>query len=149
MFPKILKPVSASNDSVKPLITFQELRHLLVGSRYKVNDNVIIPVIFGGQTIKNPTEKRLEAVMESCGFKTVLSGVMGGVFGAAIGLFTASVGPDVTSVDPAKQTVRQILGEMKFKMVSQAKTFAMIGMMFAAAECTIESVRHNPIWPIR
>lgn len=59
--------------------------------------------------------------------------------GAAIGLFSSSVGPPVTSVET--QTARQVFQEMKTTTLSYAKNFAVIGAMFSAVECTIESVR--------
>ncbi|XP_074599675.1 mitochondrial import inner membrane translocase subunit Tim22 [Brevipalpus obovatus] len=90
--------------------------------------------------------KMLEAAMESCAFRTVMSGVAGLGLGAAIGLFSASVGPDVGLIDPEKQTVRVILRDMKTKMVSHAKNFAIIGAIFAATECTIESHRGKTDW---
>ncbi|KAL1428683.1 hypothetical protein MTO96_003030 [Rhipicephalus appendiculatus] len=50
--------------------------------------------------------------------------------------------PNVTggAVDPSKMTVRQVFSDMKAKSVSYAKNFAIVGAMFAAIECTIESI---------
>lgn len=59
--------------------------------------------------------------------------------GAAIGLFSSSVGPPVTSVET--QTARQVFQEMKTTTLGYAKNFAVIGAIFSAVECTIESVR--------
>ena len=73
-------------------------------------------------------------------FKTGLSFAAGGVFGGAMGLFTASVNPNF-AMDPAKQSVRDIFREMKTTTMGYAKNFAMIGAMFAAVECSIESFR--------
>jgi import inner membrane translocase subunit TIM22 len=84
--------------------------------------------------------------MESCPFKTTLSAVMGGVLGAALGLFSASVGTDATLTAPENQTVKTVLKDMKGKMVSHAKSFAVLGAMFAATECTLESYRGKSDW---
>lgn len=78
--------------------------------------------------------------MESCAFKSVLSGVVGSALGAALGLFTASVGPDATMTAPEKQTVKQVLLEMKGKSLSYAKNFGVLGFMFSGIECIIETV---------
>ncbi|RWS15487.1 mitochondrial import inner membrane translocase subunit Tim22-like protein [Dinothrombium tinctorium] len=130
----------------QPLITFEELRENILGADRKRHDQVLIPSIFGRQEIKTIEEKRIEKMMESCAFKTVLSGVMGYGLGAAIGLFSASVGPDLSVTEPGKQTVRQVLKEMGVKMVTHAKNFAILGATFAATECTIESYRAKSDW---
>lgn len=66
--------------------------------------------------------------------------VSGYGLGAAIGLFSASVDPNITGVNVEQQTARQVLRDMKNKTVSYAKNFAIVGAMFAATECAIESV---------
>lgn len=86
-------------------------------------------------------EIRVEKFFESCGFKTVLSGAVGFGLGIAVGLFTASVGPELAPVNNQTQTVKEVLREMKGKSMSYAKNFAMLGAMFSATECAIESVR--------
>ncbi|KAH7957234.1 hypothetical protein HPB52_016453 [Rhipicephalus sanguineus] len=43
-------------------------------------------------------------------------------------------------------TVRQVFSDMKAKSVSYAKNFAIVGAMFAAIECTIESHRAKTDW---
>jgi mitochondrial import inner membrane translocase subunit TIM22 len=58
--------------------------------------------------------------------------------GGAIGLFSSSVGP---SIDVTKQqTAKEVILEMRAAMHSYGKNFAVIGAVFAAVECTIESV---------
>ncbi|CAG0878644.1 unnamed protein product [Darwinula stevensoni] len=61
--------------------------------------------------------------------------------GAALGLFTASVNPTITGVDAKQQTAREVLRDMKHSTLTQAKNFALIGAMFSAVECTIETYR--------
>jgi len=82
----------------------------------------------------------VERFFESCAFKTTLSGVVGFGLGAAIGLFSASVGPELAPVNQPTQTVKEVLLDMKSKSMAYAKNFAMLGAMFAATECAIESV---------
>jgi import inner membrane translocase subunit TIM22 len=60
--------------------------------------------------------------------------------GAAIGLFSASINPTVPIGDAKQPSAREVLKEMKGSMISYAKNFAMIGAVFSAVECTIESV---------
>ena len=121
-------------------ISFSFLRNHLLGPNKWHSGNVMIPVTLAGQTIKTKEQIRIENAMESCAFKAALSGVAGFGLGAALGLFSASVGPEATMMDPQQQTVKQVLREMKGKSLSYAKNFAMLGLIFSAIECTIESV---------
>ncbi|XP_077995913.1 mitochondrial import inner membrane translocase subunit Tim22-like [Glandiceps talaboti] len=92
------------------------------------------------QMPKTKDQLMVEKAMESCTFKSVLSCVLGFGLGAAIGLFAASVDP----VDPdtmAKQKARDILRDMGKRSLFHAKNFAVIGAVFSATECCIESYR--------
>lgn len=62
--------------------------------------------------------------------------------GAALGLFTSSVNPNVAAVEK-QQTAREILREMKTTTMGYAKNFAVIGFMFSGVECAIESVSNK------
>ena len=95
---------------------------------------------FGNQRGKTKEEQVIESFMESCFFKTIMTGVIGYGLGAALGLFSASVGPELSIGDPEKQTIKQVLKDMKVKMVSNGKNFAIVGAIFAATECSIETV---------
>ncbi len=64
--------------------------------------------------------------------------IAGCVVGAAFGLFTAAIDPNVTGTETP--SVRGVLREMKLRTSSYAKNFAVIGAMFAGTECLIESV---------
>lgn len=67
--------------------------------------------------------------------------------GAALGLFTSSVNPNVADPGLGKQqTAREIFREMKGTTLSYAKNFAMIGAVFAGIECSIESARAKSDW---
>ncbi|KAI4502894.1 hypothetical protein M0802_001938 [Mischocyttarus mexicanus] len=113
--------------------------------REKYRENIIIPRTIVPVQIKTNEEKMVESVMESCTFKSVMSCVLGYGLGGAIGLFSSSVNPDITSVDK-KQTAREIFREMKATTHSYAKNFAAIGLVFTAVECTIESYRGKSDW---
>lgn len=63
----------------------------------------------------------------------------GYLLGGVIGWFTASVNPSLTSIDKP-QTVREIAREIGTTASSYAKNFAVVGCIFTAVECTIESV---------
>lgn len=65
--------------------------------------------------------------------------------GAAIGLFSSSVNPSVAipGVEVKQQTAREVFKEMRATTHSYAKNFAMIGMVFSAVECTIETVSNS------
>jgi len=62
--------------------------------------------------------------------------------GAALGLFTASVNPNMADpfANEKKQTAREVFREMRSTTHSYAKNFALIGAVFSIVECTIESV---------
>ncbi|XP_054166797.1 mitochondrial import inner membrane translocase subunit Tim22-like [Oppia nitens] len=134
-----------TNDDHKTIM-FSELRDALIGPNRIRSNNMLIPVTLGGQTFKTRDELMIERAVESCTFKTGLSCVMGFGLGAAIGLFSASVGPEALQTETQTQTVRQVLKEMKVKTMSYAKNFAILGAMFAAIECTIESHRGKSDW---
>lgn len=89
-------------------------------------------------------EWRVKQVMDSCGFKTALSCVAGAGFGIVFGLFTAAVDPNITGTETP--TTKLVLQEMKSRMASYSKNFAMIGAMFACTECVIETHRAKDDW---
>ena len=129
-----------NNINYEVTVKFSELRDALIGPN-RNRQNMLIPnSLFGAQPLRPENEILVEKFFESCTFKTVLSGVMGFGLGAAIGLFSASVGPELSPVNQPTQSVREVLREMKGKSMSYAKNFALLGGMFAATECTIESV---------
>ncbi len=67
--------------------------------------------------------------------------VLGYGLGAAIGLFSSSVNPNIASPGIEKQqTAREVFREMRTTTHSYAKNFAVIGLVFSAVEYTIESV---------
>lgn len=48
-----------------------------VGNNYRFRENIIIPRTVGPIQIKTPEEKRVEAIFESCAFKSLVASVMG------------------------------------------------------------------------
>ena len=88
----------------------------------------------------------VEAFFESCAFKSALSVVLGYALGGAFGLFTAGVNPPVTLPDAPPQTAKEVFRDMKTTTLSYAKNFAVIGGVFAAVECAIESYRGTTDW---
>lgn len=116
---------------------------LFIASICSYRENIIIPKMYGVVQIKTNEEKLVEAAFESCAFKSFMSCVLGYGLGAAIGLFSSSVNPSIA--DPMagdkQQTAREIFREMRAATHSYGKNFAVIGAVFAAVECAIESVR--------
>jgi mitochondrial inner membrane protein translocase, 22kD-subunit, putative len=129
-----LPPPSDSSDTT---ISIKDLMNHVLGPNRKTMANV---ATFGTQPGKTKEEQVVENFMESCFFKTIMTGVIGYGIGAAIGLFSASVVPELSMGDPEKQTIKQVLKDMKVKMISNGKNFGIIGAIFAATECTIETV---------
>ena len=86
-------------------------------------------------------EKMMISVMESCPTKCVISGIGGMGMGAIFGIFTASVDPMYT-INPNKiPTMKEIAKEMGTRAFSTGKNFALLGILFSAFECNIESYR--------
>lgn len=116
-------------------------------TRFKSMENIVVPNLFGAGLLRSPQELMIQNLFESCAFKATMSCVAGFGLGAAIGLFSASLGPDLsTATDFQKQTVRSVLMDMKTRTLSQAKNFAILGAMFSITECTIESYRAKTDW---
>lgn len=116
-------------------------------TRFRSNENLFVPNLFGAGLLKSQQELLVQNVFESCAFKATMSCVAGFGLGAAIGLFSASLGPDIsTATDFQKQTVKSVLLDMKTRTFSQAKNFAILGAMFSVTECTIESYRAKTDW---
>nr|XP_022906857.1 mitochondrial import inner membrane translocase subunit Tim22 [Onthophagus taurus] len=121
------------------------LTKYFIGNNTRYRDTIIIPKNLGPVKIKSNEEKMVESAMESCAFKSIMSCVIGYGLGAAIGLFSASMGP-TTGLEVEQQTARQVFKEMKTTTLSYAKNFAMIGALFSAVECAIETSRGKSDW---
>ncbi|KAE8741129.1 hypothetical protein FOCC_FOCC013387 [Frankliniella occidentalis] len=139
------------DDSSRKRVTFtpeewDAVARYFVGNGPRQRENIIIPRTAGPVKIKTDEEKMVEAFFESCVFKSALSTVLGYGIGAAFGLFTAGVNPPVTLPDAPTQTAREVFRDMKSTTLSYAKNFAMVGGVFAAVECVIESARGTTDW---
>ena len=63
--------------------------------------------------------------------------------GVGLGVFTASIDPMSTiqtSKPDATPTFKDVWREMRARSANYAKNFAMVGLIFSAVECRIESV---------
>ncbi|CAD7086892.1 unnamed protein product [Hermetia illucens] len=125
-----------------------ELAKHYIGNFQRYRENIIVPRNIGPVKIKTNEEKMIEAAMESCVFKSVMACVLGYGLGAAIGLFSSSVNPNIATpgMPEKQQTAREIFREMRATTHSYAKNFALIGAVFSAVECAIETSRGESDW---
>lgn len=141
--PKLAKPAVIAEKDKRVFLqdrVWDQVAVYLIGNQRRFRENIVIPRGVVPVHIKTNEEKAIETAMESCVFKSVMSCVLGFGLGAAIGLFTSSVNPNVAAVEK-QQSAREIFREMKTTTLGYAKNFAAIGCVFAAVECCIESVR--------
>lgn len=137
--------VEGSTDEIK--FSYLMGRFINPETRFKTMSNIVVPNLYGAGLMRSPQELMIQSLFESCAFKAMMSCVAGFGLGAAIGLFSASLAPDLTTAtDFQKQTVKSVLLDMKQRTMSQAKNFAILGAMFSITECTIESYRAKTDW---
>jgi import inner membrane translocase subunit TIM22 len=89
--------------------------------------------------------------LESCPFKTVLSGAAGFALGGVFGLFMASMSYDTPlsgpnagtalSSLPLKQQLKVGFKDMGARSWTSAKNFGLVGAVFSGTECCIEGFR--------
>ncbi|KAJ5462013.1 Mitochondrial import inner membrane translocase subunit tim22 [Penicillium daleae] len=93
--------------------------------------------------------KMMQAGMESCPVKTVISGTMGFALGGAFGLFMASMsydspltpqGREIADL-PWREQVRRGFKDMGKRSFSSAKNFGIVGALYSGTECCIEGLR--------
>ncbi|KAK7713980.1 Mitochondrial import inner membrane translocase subunit tim22 [Botryosphaeria dothidea] len=93
--------------------------------------------------------KAMQAGMESCFTKLVMSGVAGAGMGAIFGLFMSSMrydtpltpqGQEIAKL-PLRQQLRAGFKEMGRASYSSGKNFGLIGAVFSGTECAIEGLR--------
>ncbi|KAI0910651.1 Tim17/Tim22/Tim23/Pmp24 family-domain-containing protein [Ustulina deusta] len=103
----------------------------------------------------DPNIKAMNAMMESCFGKSVISGVMGFGMGGLFGMFMASMSYDTPYHTPgapgsaakpiAELPMREQLKvgfkDMGTRSYSTAKNFGKVGLMFSGIECGIEGFR--------
>lgn len=103
---------------------------------------------------QDPGVKAVQAAMESCVGKSVMSGVMGFGMGGLFGMFMASMSYDTpfhTAVPgaqptpisslPLKQQLKIGFKDMGTKSFSMAKNFGKVGALYSGIECGIEGLR--------
>ncbi|KAH7549848.1 hypothetical protein ACOSP7_025188 [Xanthoceras sorbifolium] len=85
---------------------------------------------------------RAQDVWNNCAVRSVFSGVMGGGFGLCMGLFFGALdNPIMQDEMSGRQQFMYTLKQMGRRSWSSAKAFAVMGMIFAAAECVVEKAR--------
>ncbi|KAI0600546.1 mitochondrial inner membrane translocase subunit Tim17/Tim22/Tim23/peroxisomal protein PMP24 [Biscogniauxia sp. FL1348] len=103
----------------------------------------------------DPNLKALNAMMESCFGKSVLSGVMGFGMGGLFGMFMASMSydtpfhtpgapgaaPQPIASLPLRQQLKVGFKDMGTRSYSTAKNFGKVGLLFSGIECGIEGFR--------
>ncbi|XP_065661505.1 mitochondrial import inner membrane translocase subunit Tim22 [Hydra vulgaris] len=130
-----------ARDPPPPNIQISEILPLIEEVR-RANGR-FVPNIGIPSATKQKEEVIIERVMEHCGFKTGMAFVLGYALGGAFGLFTAGLDTSMPSYVTGyqEQSAKVILKEMKNRAGSYAKNFAVVGAMFSATECMIETYR--------
>ncbi|GAB0094766.1 Mitochondrial import inner membrane translocase subunit TIM22 [Sergentomyia squamirostris] len=146
--PETLKPQGSSERNVFfPNDDLDAMAKHFIGNMHRYRENLVIPRNLGPVKIMTNEEKMIQNAIDSCTFKSVMACVMGYGLGAAIGLFSSSVNPNIASPGVEKQqSAREIFREMRTTTHGYAKNFALIGAVFSAVECTIESSRGKSDW---
>ncbi|XP_031271853.1 mitochondrial import inner membrane translocase subunit TIM22-4 [Pistacia vera] len=96
------------------------------------------------EAFRMPTteEIRAQEVWNNCAVRSVVSGVMGGGLGFAMGIFLGALdNPIMQEEMTGRQQFMYTMRQMGQRSWSSAKTFAVMGLVFSAAECVIEKAR--------
>ncbi|KAI4319047.1 hypothetical protein MLD38_032695 [Melastoma candidum] len=92
--------------------------------------------------LPTPEEIRGQDIWNNCAVRSIVSGVMGGGLGLAMGLFIGSLD---NPIDRDQMTGRQqfvyTAKQMGRRSWSSCKAFAVMGFIFSAAECVVEKAR--------
>lgn len=96
------------------------------------------------QPMRLPTieEIRGQDIWNNCAVRSVASGVMGGGLGVFMGLFLGAF--DTPLVQDSMSTKQQLIFQAKQmgrRSWSSCKAFAVMGLVFSAAECVVEKAR--------
>jgi len=70
-------PANANKKVFLDDVELDKIAMFLVGNQNRFRENIIIPTLMGPVKIKTVEEKRIENVMESCAFKSIMSCVIG------------------------------------------------------------------------
>lgn len=74
------KTISTITSTEKVFLTDSELDEIalfLVGNHQRFREHIIIPRMIGPVQIKTNEEKKIENMMESCAFKSIMSCILG------------------------------------------------------------------------
>ncbi|KAK3133751.1 hypothetical protein QOZ80_6AG0540500 [Eleusine coracana subsp. coracana] len=96
------------------------------------------------ETIRVPTPEEIQGqdIWNNCAVRSVVSGVMGGGLGILMGLFFGALDNPITTEEmTARQQIVYTAKQMGRRSISNAKTFAVMGLIFSAAECVVEKAR--------
>ncbi|XP_011623189.1 mitochondrial import inner membrane translocase subunit TIM22-4 isoform X1 [Amborella trichopoda] len=96
------------------------------------------------EPLRLPTveEIRGQDIWNNCAVRSVVSGVMGGGLGLFMGLFLGALDNPLQQEEmTARQQFVYTTKQMGRRSLSSAKTFAVMGLIFSAAECVIEKAR--------
>ncbi|KAB5520604.1 hypothetical protein DKX38_024923 [Salix brachista] len=96
------------------------------------------------QPFRMPTveEVRAQDVWNNCVVRSVASGVMGGGLGLFMGMFLGALdNPILQDEMTGRQQFIYTAKQMGRRSWSSCKTFAIMGLVFSAAECVTEKVR--------
>lgn len=87
-------------------------------------------------------EIRGQDIWNNCAVRSVASGVMGGGLGLLMGLFLGALdNPIMQEEMTARQQFIYTAKQMGSRSWGSAKTFAVMGLIFSAAECVVEKAR--------
>uniref|UniRef100_A0A1J3JH17 Mitochondrial import inner membrane translocase subunit TIM22-1 n=1 Tax=Noccaea caerulescens TaxID=107243 RepID=A0A1J3JH17_NOCCA len=111
------------------------------GSTGSVGPNESVTQI---QPIRMPTieEIRAQEVWNNCAVKSVFSGAMGGGLGLMMGVFLGALdNPIMHDTMTARQQFMFTARQMGQRSWNSCKAFAVMGLVFSAAECIVEKAR--------
>ncbi|KAL0533527.1 hypothetical protein IC582_027559 [Cucumis melo] len=87
-------------------------------------------------------EIRGQDIWDNCAVRSVVSGVMGGGIGLFLGLFLGSMDNSLMQDEmTARQQFVYTAKQMGRRGWGSAKSFAVMGFIFSAAECVVEKAR--------
>ncbi|KAK1650878.1 hypothetical protein QYE76_068683 [Lolium multiflorum] len=87
-------------------------------------------------------DMKMQDTYNNCVVRSVMSGVMGGGLGVMMGLFLGALeNPVMAEEMTARQQIVYQAKQMGRRSMGNAKTFAVMGLIFSAVECVVEKAR--------
>ncbi|GMG98190.1 hypothetical protein Nepgr_000030 [Nepenthes gracilis] len=100
------------------------------------------PKIIEPIRLPTPEEIRGQDIWNNCAVRSVVSGVMGGGLGLFMGLFLGALeNPIMQEEMTGRQQFIYQAKQMGRRSWSSCKAFALMGLVFSAAECVVEKAR--------